>query len=609
MLAMRLFWRLLGLLKPYFRRLVTASILLAISGALMAAVISAVKPLVNHVLLGRPIVEAAEDQLSSGPDILASIREWMPLEHMAAWVRENAYVQVPLLIAFVFFLRAVLFYFGQYYTIKAGALVIRDLRTQLFEAVAYQSLSFFREHPTGLILSRILNDVLRLQRVTTVVLAHLVRICAMVPFLFVTAFYHEWRMSLLALVALPLLGYPMVRLGRRLRRAATASQESMAEVANRLTESVQGMKVVQSFGMESYEVGRFNQAVDRMLRADLKAGRAQALSPSVMELVGASVGAALFCLAGLNIARGNLDPGNFAVVLFCLGLLFVSIRRLSVLYAEIQNALAATARVFDMLDREREIKDVPGAKPLREFGDHIRFEHVDFSYGDERVLQDIDLSIRKGETVALVGPSGSGKTTLASLLLRFYDPTAGRILIDGHAIKGATLSSLRGLIGLVTQETVLFDDTVRNNIAYGRSQEGMERVIEAARASHALEFIEKLPRGFDTMLGEHGARLSMGQRQRITIARALLKDPPILILDEATSALDAESEDLVQKALEVLMYGRTSIVIAHRLATIRGAKRILVMDGGRIVEEGSHEELLVRDGAYARLYELQFREE
>jgi subfamily B ATP-binding cassette protein MsbA len=605
---MRLFWRLLGYLKPYLRKLITASILLAISGALMAVVISTVKPLVNHVLLRRPMMSASPADAAAGPDILQRIIDLLPLEQLWSWAQANAYVQVPLLIVAIFLVRSVFLYLGQYSTIKAGASVIRDIRNELYETIVYQSLGFYRDHPTGLIISRILNDVFRLQRVTTIVLADLVRVGAMVPFLILVAFYHEWRMSLLAMVALPLLGYPMVKLGKRLRRASTASQESMALVANRLTESVIGVKVVQSFGMEAYEIGRFRDAVARMLRADLKAGRAQALSPAVMELLGAIVGGALFYFAGLHIAKDNLDPGNFAVVLFCLGLLFMSQRKLNALYSEIQNALAAAARVFDMLDRQRDIADAPGAEPLPPFSENIRFREVGFSYGDEQVLQGIDLTIRKGETVALVGPSGSGKTTLANLLPRFYDPTSGALEIDGREISGTSLSSLRSQIGLVTQETVLFDDSVRHNIAYGRANESLERVIEVARASQAHDFIEKLPQGYDTELGELGARLSMGQRQRLTIARALLKDPPILVLDEATSALDTESELKVQKALDVLMRGRTSIVIAHRLATVRGADRILVMDSGSIIEEGSHKELLAKGGAYARLYELQFKE-
>jgi subfamily B ATP-binding cassette protein MsbA len=599
--------RLLGTMKPYMGRMILAATLLAVSGALMGAVVSTVKPLVNRVLVPGFTAESPEPDASS-PAVGGDILDWLPRDRLAGWAAEHAFVQVPLLIVGLFFIKGVFQYFGQYFTIRTGAMVIRDLRAQLYRSVIYQSRAFFQVHATGVIVSRILNDVQQLQRISTTMLADLVRVGAMVPFLAITAVYHEWRMSLLAAVMLPVLGYPMVRLGRKLRRASTASQEHMGAMASRLTESITGVKVVQGFSNEEHEIGLFDRSVHAILRADLRAGRAKALSPAVMELVGAGVGAALFYLAGYFISRGRLDAGNFTVVLFCLGLLFISIRRLNAIYAEMQNALAAATRVFAMLDEDRRIADRADAAPLAPFSETIRFDRVGFSYGDAPVLQGIDLTIRRGETVALVGPSGSGKSTLADLLPRFYDPTEGRILVDGVDIRGVTLRSLRGQIGLVTQETVLFDDSVRDNIAYGLADVPDERVTGAARAAQAHAFIEELPRGYATMLGERGTRLSMGQRQRISIARALLKDPPLLILDEATSALDAQSEALVQEALERLMQGRTSLVIAHRLATVRNAHRILVMDAGRIVEEGTHDDLSRQGGVYARWCALQFRE-
>ncbi len=594
--------RLLGYLRPYTAAMLASVAMLAVAGAAMSAVVATVKPLVNRVLL--PAGAAA----ASGPDILETARGLLPLNALTAWAGPQAFVQVPLLLVGVFFVRAVLLYFGEYLATRTGARVIRDLRAELYEAVAHQSLAFFQAHPTGTILSRILNDVQRLQRISTRVLADLVRVAVMVPFLVVVVLIHDWSMSLVALVALPLLGYPMVRLGRRLRRASTRSQERMGELAGLLHESITGVRVVQGFGMERFEIGRFRAALDRMLRQDLKAGRAAALSPALMELAGAIVGAALFGLAGLRIASGQLDRGDLMVVLTGLGLLFMSLRRLNALYVEFQQALAAADRVFSMLDREREIRDRPGARPLAPFRDEIVFEGVGFSYGDDDVLDGIDLRVRRGEVVALVGRSGSGKSTLAHLLARFHDPSTGRIRIDGVDVRDVTLASLRGQIGLVTQETLLFDDSVRNNIAYGREQEPLARIVEVARAAQADEFVRQLPQGYDTLLGERGTRLSAGQRQRIAIARALLKDAPILILDEATSALDAESEDRVRQALDVLIRGRTSIVIAHRLGTIRRADRIVVLADGRIVEQGAHAELLERGGVYARLHELQFQE-
>jgi subfamily B ATP-binding cassette protein MsbA len=597
--------RLFGYLRPYLGRLMLATVLLAKSGALMGAVISGVKPLVNDVLM--PGGSATESSGGSG-DILRWFQARIANSELFARAREQAFVALPLLFVGIYFLRSVFGYLGEYYTLRAGASMIRDLRLDLYESITYQSLHFFQLHPTGVIQARIVNDIQQIQKMATGALANGVRVGTMVPFLILVALYHEWRMTLFAMLGLPLLAFPVIKLSRKLRRAYISSQEHMGDVAHKINESVGGVRVVQGFGMERYEIDRFSESLESMLRAELRAGRTISLLPAMTELAGAGLGAVLFWVAGMNIARGNLDAGDFAVVLFCLGLLFVSIRRLNSVYGELQRALAAGSRVFDMLDREPEIRDLPGATSLAPFERAISFEQVEFSYGDENVLSGVDLILRAGEVVALVGPSGSGKSTLASLLPRFYDPTAGRILFDGRDIREATLESLRSQIGIVTQETIVFDDTVRNNIAYGRRDTTREQIESVARAAHAHEFIERLPQGYDTVLGERGLRLSMGQRQRVTIARALFKDPPLLILDEATSALDAESEALVQQALEVLMRGRTSLVIAHRLATVRRANRILVLDDGRIIEHGSHDELIVAGGMYARLCELQFQQ-
>jgi len=604
---MRVLARLLLYVRPYLGQMIAGMVLLAFAGGLMSAILAIGKPLVNYVLLpaASPAVAPAI------PGGLGWGDRWLPAGSASAfssWFSHRPYVRVPVLMVLVFFVRGVVVYFGQYLTARAGLRVIRDVRARLHEAVTYQSLRFFQANPTGVLVSRILNDVQRLQRVSTDVLADLVRVGAMVPFTLILVLVHDWRISLFTLVALPLMVYPILRLGDRLRRASTRSQESMGEVTSLLTETVAGVRVVQGFSMERFEVSRFRAALDRMLRADLKAGRAAALAPAVLELVAGLAGAALFYLAGREIAQHRIDPGDFVVVLSGLVLLFMSLRRMNQLNAELQQAVAAATRVFDLMDRERDVRDTRAAVDLPRFEDAIRVESVGFAYDGEKVLDGIDLTIRKGEVVALVGVSGSGKSTLANLVPRFFDPSDGRITVDGRDLRDVTLASLRGQIGLVTQETILFDDTARNNIAYGCTDVPLERVVEVARAAQAHEFIERLPQGYDTVLGESGSRLSMGQRQRITIARALLKNPPILILDEATSALDAESETLVQQALEVLMKGRTSIVIAHRLATVRRADRIVVLEGGRIVEEGGHRELLERGGVYARLHELQFQE-
>jgi ATP-binding cassette, subfamily B, bacterial MsbA len=602
--------RLFGYMRPYLGRLILGSVFLALAALLMAAVFATIRPLANEVfgMAAAKVQTAPPAAKHRGFDILEEAKKALPVEQVLAWAKDRAYVQVPLLLALIFFFRSVFLYFGQYYVMKTGTAVIRDLRADLHEAISFQSLRFFQANPTGTILSRILADVARLQKVATDVFADFVRVSVQMPLILALALVVDWRLSLVAMVALPLLAYPMVRLSKRLRRASTRSQETQGESASLLAETIAGAKVVQGFAMERFEIGRFRAALDRMLKADLKAARAVALAPAVMEMFGGIAGGLLFAYAGKQVAKERIDGGEVLTILGSLGYFFTCLRRLNTINSEAQQAIAAAKRVFGMMDREREIKDLPGAAALPPFAREIRFEHVDFAYDDDKVLDGLDLTIKPGETVAVVGASGSGKTTLANLIPRFYDPTTGRIAIDGHDLRSVTLESLRGQIGLVTQETVLFNDTVRNNIAYGRADVPMEKILAASKAAHAHEFVERLPEGYDTVLGERGARLSVGQRQRITIARALLKDPPILILDEATSALDAESEKLVQEALEVLMKDRTSIVIAHRLATVRRADRILVMERGRIVEEGSHRDLLDQDGIYARLYALQVQE-
>ncbi len=602
--------RLLGYMRPYLGQMAAAAAMLAVAGALMSMVVATLKPLVNEVLLAQRPAGAAAPEAAGGIDLVEKIIEWLPAAELSAWLQSEPTLKVPFLLVGLFLIRGLLLFFGEYLTIRTGASVIRDLRADLFASLMYQAPGFYREHPTGLVMSRLLNDVQRIQRVSTQVLADLVRVGAMAPAMLILVLLYDWRMTLFALLVLPLMAYPVVRLGRRLRKASTRSQEQTAETANLLKESVTGAKIIQAFAMEETTVARFLTALARLFKVDLQAGKAAAASGPIVEVVGAIAGAMLFYVAGTGIASGTLDAGNFVVVLGGLTFLFMSARRFNQVNVEVQQALAAAARVFAMTDWPREVADRPGAVDLASAPREIHFDGVDFSYpgAEGPALSGIDLRLRRGETVALVGPSGAGKTTLANLMLRFADPTAGAVRMDGHDLRELSLASVRRSIGLVTQETILFDDTVRANIAAGRADADPERVRAAAVAAQAEGFVSQLPEGYDTRLGEGGARLSMGQRQRLTIARALYKDPPFLILDEATSALDAESEAQVQLAMNVLMRGRGSLVIAHRLATIREADRIVVLEGGRIVEEGDHRTLLARGGLYARLHELQFRE-
>ncbi|MCG6948582.1 MAG: ABC transporter ATP-binding protein/permease [Acidobacteria bacterium] len=601
--------RLLGYMRPYLGQMIAAAIMLAIAGALMSLAVATLKPIVNDVLLATPASTAATSTVDEETDLLDDMIDRLPIEEASAWLRDRPLVKVPILLVVIFFIRGILLYLGEYLTRKTGSAVIRDLRGDLHESLVYQSPSFYRTHQTGEVLSRLLNDMHLIKLMSTLVLADAFRVGAMAPAMLALVLIYDWRMTVMALIVLPLMGYPVMRLGRRLRKAATRSQEETATAANQLKESVTGAKIIQAFSMEEIAIERFHETLARLFKVDLQASRAASASGPIVELVGAIAGGVLFFLAGKGIASGSVDPGNFVVVLGGLTFLFMSARRLNQINVQVQQALSAADRIFAMIDWPLEIQDLPGARELEVEPKDIHFDNVVYSYPDsnEPAIKGVDLHLRRGEMVALVGPSGGGKTTLANLMLRFADPTSGSVKMHGADLRDLTIASVRGNIGLVTQETILFDDTVRLNIASGREEASLEDVRKAAVAAQADKFVSELPDGYETMLGEGGARLSMGQRQRLTIARAIYKDPAFLVFDEATSALDAESEDKVQQAMNVLMEGRGSLVIAHRLATIREADRIIVLADGRIVEEGNHQTLMDRDGLYAHLHRLQFQ--
>jgi subfamily B ATP-binding cassette protein MsbA len=602
------FKRLLNYMRPYLGQMAAASVMLAFAGAMMTLVVATLKPMVNEVLLARPATIEGSSPEDASPDFLDRLIERLPVDEAKTWLRQRPTVKVPFLLVAVFLVRGILLYFGEYLARKTGSAIIRDLRADVHDSLVYQAPSFFRAHQTGEVLSRLLNDVHLIKLMSTRLLADTVRVGAMGPAMLTLVLLYDWRMTLFAITVLPLMGYPVLRLGKRLRKAATRSQEQTATAANQLKESVAGSKVIQAFSMEEIAVRRFRSTLASLFQVDLQASRAASASGPIVELVGAIAGGALFYVAGRGIASGAIDPGNFVVVLGGLAFLFMSARRLNQINVEAQQALSAANRVFTMMDWPLEISDSPDARAFESEPHEIHFENVVYSYPDsgEPAIKGIDLRLKRGEMVALVGPSGAGKTTLANLMLRFADPTSGRMAMDDIDLRDLTLASVRGNIGLVTQETILFDDTVAMNIAAGR-EDTSERVRDAAIAAQADEFVSELPEGYATMLGEGGARLSMGQRQRLTIARALYKNPPFLVLDEATSALDAESEDKVQQAMKVLLEGRGSLVIAHRLATIREADRIIVLKDGLIVEEGNHRSLLDRGGLYAHLHQLQFQ--
>ncbi len=523
--------------------------------------------------------------------------------------RKTQFRRILLALLIVIVLRALASFFSEYAFQKVGLSTVRDLRNQLYERLIYQSHRFFSERSTGEMLSRVVSDADAIQAAVSTRMGDLFQESLTLLFLLIYVFWTNPELALITFIVAPAMVYPVVHFGRRLRGTTHRSQERMADMATLLEETIRGVRIVKAFTMERFEIGRFRDATRRHLASNLKAQKIQALSSPVMDLITGLGGLALFFYAQRRIANGTLSMGALMAYMAALGAMYQPIKKLNKVNLSVNTALSAAERVFRMLDIPNEVVGKPGALAIASVGSGIRYEDVSFRYDAEPVLTSVDLNIAPGEIVALVGGSGAGKSTFVNLLPRFYDVNGGRITIDGRDVRDIDLASLRGLMGLVTQDVVLFNDTVRNNIAYGRGDADEARVIEAAKAANAHDFITAMPHGYDTEIGESGVLLSGGQRQRLAIARALFKDPPILILDEATSALDTESERLVQTALEHLMRGRTTLVIAHRLSTIRSADKIVVLDKGQIVETGPHEELLAKRGVYRKLYDLQFADD
>ena len=508
----------------------------------------------------------------------------------------------------LYLLKGLSAYFSVYLMADAGQRVVHDLRTELFGHILGQSTAFFGRRATGQLLSRVTNDIGRVQQVVSETFGDLLRESLALVGYAGLLLWLDARLALVCMTGAPLVVYPLVRLGQRVRRTTRRSQEHLAQLSHLTVEAFTGHRIVQAFGAERFEHQKFSEASERLYRTNMKVTSTLSALPPLMELLGGFAVAGVLLYGSREIAASELSPGEFTSFIAALLLMYGPIKKLSRVNANIQGAIAAAERIFETLDTHTETADRPGAHPLPLLSKGIEFRDVTFGYqdGGEPVLRGVSFTVRAGQVVAVVGLSGVGKTTLVNLVPRFYDVTGGAILIDGADVRDVTLASLRAATGIVTQDTILFDASVAENIAYATPEADRDAIEAVARAAHAHEFIVELPDGYDTMIGERGQRLSGGQRQRLTIARALLKNSPILILDEATSALDAESELLVQDALAKLLLNRTAFVIAHRLSTIRRADAIIVLEGGRVVETGRHDELLARpDSSYAKLYATQ----
>ena len=567
--------RLLQFLVPYKGKLFVAIICMIILAACTAALAWAFKPMLDEVLSGKNMT----------------------------------YIYLmPIGIIILYLIKGIAFYGQATLMGFIGQRIIYDIRNMIYNKLTGQSLSFFTHRKTGELLGRITYDITLLQGAVSTTVTSLMRDVMSIIFLLAVIFNSDWLLALLSLIVFPIMVYPIVHFGQKMRKASYDGQVSMGKMSSLIEETVGGIRVVKAFGMEEYERNRFKAITKDFMTHQIKALKIQALSFPIMEFVAGLGIAGILLYGGIRVAEGEATAGGLMSFIVSLLLLYDPVRRLSRANNEVQQGLSAAERIFEILDSPVDVQDPKKPLPIKPFSNNITFNDVNLTYpnASKPVLQNINLNIQIGEVVALVGRSGAGKTTLANMLLRFMDPSSGSICLDGHDIRNFKQTDLRSQMSLVTQEIVLFNDSVLHNIAYGHANIDREKVIEIAKIANAHEFIEKLEDGYDTLVGERGVILSGGQRQRLSLARALLKNAPILVLDEATSSLDTESERLVQQAIDKLMQDRTVLVIAHRLSTIRNADKIVVLDAGEIVQVGSHDTLIEQGGIYAELYQLQF---
>ena len=564
--------RLLIFVKPYWTRIAIAVVCMILLSGINALIAYMVKPAIDEIFLKKDSTMLAV---------------------------------IPFALILAFLLKGSFDYGQEYLMGYVGNRVVTDIRDALYRHTQHLSLAFFHQITTGMLMSRIANDIGVLQRSVSDSIAKVMMNCFLIIGLTGVAFYQNWRLACICFLILPWVMIPITRFGKKSKRYSRRSQEKIGHISTFLTETISGNRIVKAFCMENYENARFAEENNRLFRIKVKTLKVSALSSPVIQSVGGLMAAATIYYGGSGVISGDITTGQFFSFIAALGMLFKPVQSMNKVNQQIQEGMAAAVRVFAIFDTVPDIADVPGATPMPLIQDSLAFKNVDFRYEEKPVLRDVSFRVNAGKTVAIVGPSGAGKTTIANLILRFYDVVSGGVFIDGADIRERTIKSVRDQMAIVTQDTILFNDTVLNNIAYGSHDKSEQQIIDAARAAFAHDFIEHLPQGYQTIIGEQGARLSGGQRQKIAIARAILKGAPILILDEATSSLDSRSEKELQRALENLMQGKTTIMIAHRLSTVRNAHRIIVMSDGTIAEEGSHEELLQHKGIYYSMYTIQ----